>query len=195
MKFRKKRAIPATPTQDAPIVWQCRVGRHALARGTFVVRMGQELNIFRRGVTNGYLNRIPIIAGLRLAPVVVMGLSWLVLVNHCELAAATAPKPAQTHSCCEKNNVGDKPPLKDDQHKSIECCKGGHPAISPIAKKTLNRDFSLIAHLYVIALVPFPDGSSATAVPELGTGPPFAGSFAEVVLQRSILAHAPPYLV
>lgn len=27
---------------------------------------------------------------------------------------------------------------------------------------------------------------------ELGTGPPFACSFAESVLQRSILAHAPP---
>ena len=27
---------------------------------------------------------------------------------------------------------------------------------------------------------------------ELDTGPPFAGSFAESVLQRSILAHAPP---
>ena len=29
---------------------------------------------------------------------------------------------------------------------------------------------------------------------ELDTGPPFAGSFAESVLQRSILAHAPPSL-
>jgi len=28
---------------------------------------------------------------------------------------------------------------------------------------------------------------------ELDTGPPFAGSFAESVLQRSILAHAPPF--
>ena len=27
---------------------------------------------------------------------------------------------------------------------------------------------------------------------ELDTGPPFAGSFAESVLQRSVLAHAPP---
>jgi len=159
------------------------------------VRIGQELNIFRPGVTNGYLNRVPIIAGLRLATVVVMAISWFALVNHCELAAATEPKPAQTHNCCEKGNVGDKPPLKDDQDKSIECCKGGHPAISPIAKKPVNRDFSLTAHFYVIALAPFPNGSSATAVPELDTGPPFAGSFAEVVLQRSILAHAPPYLV
>ncbi len=30
---------------------------------------------------------------------------------------------------------------------------------------------------------------------ELDTGPPFAGSFAESVLQRSILAHAPPVLL
>ena len=178
-----------------PIFWQRRVGRHALASGPFFVRMGQELNIFRRGVTNGYLNRISIIGGLRLATVVVMAISWLALVNHCELGAAMAPKPAQTHNCCEKGNVGDNAPLKHDQHKSIECCKGGHPAISPIAKKPVNRDFSLTAHFYVIALVPFPNGSSATTVLELDTGPPFAGSFAEVVLQRSILAHAPPYLV
>jgi hypothetical protein len=157
--------------------------------------MDKELNIFRRGITNGYLRRLPIIARLRFATVVVMAISWLALVNHCELGAATAPKPAQTHSCCDKDNAADKAPLKNDQHKSIECCKAGHPAISQIAKKPVNRDFSWTEHLHVIALLPFPDGSPATAVPELDTGPPFAGSFAEVVLQRSILAHAPPGLV
>ena len=177
------------------MVWQCTVGRRALPRRTFAVRMDQDLNICGREVTKGYLKKIPVIAGLRLATVVVMTISWLALVDHCELAAATAPKPAQTHSCCGKVNVGDKAPLKDHQHKSIACCKGGHPAISPIAKKPVKKDFSSTAHFYVIALVPFPDDSSATAVPKLDTGPPFAGSFAEVVLQRSILAHAPPYLI
>ena len=33
---------------------------------------------------------------------------------------------------------------------------------------------------------------SYSAIEELDTGPPFATSFAESVLQRSILAHAPP---
>ena len=159
------------------------------------MRMSQELNIFGREVTKGYLKKIPIIAGLRFATVVVMAMSWLALVNHCELGAATAPKPAQTHSCCEKNNVGDKAPLNDNQHRSIECCKSGHPAISPLANKAASQDLSFSAHSYLIGLVVFPDASLSAKILELDTGPPFAGSFAEVVLQRSILAHAPPYLV
>ena len=177
------------------MVWQCTVGRRALLRGISAVRMDQKLNISRRGITKGYLKTIPIIAGLRFATVGVMAISWFSLVNHCELDAATAQKPAQTHSCCEKGNVGDKAPLNDNQHRSIECCKGGHPAISPVAKEAASQDLSFSAHSYFIGLVVFPDASLLANIVELDTGPPFPSSFAEVVLQRSILAHAPPYLV
>ena len=159
------------------------------------MRMDQELNIFRQGVIKGYLKKIPIIAGLRFATVAVTALSWVALVNNCELAAATTPKPAQTHSCCKSDHVGDKAPVNGNQHKSIECCKGWYPAIAPIAKKAAGKDFSFIAHSYFIERVAFRDASASTAILELDSGPPFASSFAEIVLQRSILAHAPPYLV
>jgi hypothetical protein len=124
-----------------------------------------------------------------------MSLSWFALVNHCELAAATAPKRTQAHSCCEKDKGADKAPAKDNHHRSIECCKGGHPAITPIGKKAASPDLFPGLPAYFVAFVIFPDAPSSANILELDTGPPFASSFAEAVLQRSILAHAPPYLV
>src|SRR4051812_45551577 len=158
------------------------VSRRSGMRGTFVVREDQELNIFDRGVTKGYLKKIPVIAGLRLATVVAMALSWLALVSHCELAAATAPKLTPTHSCCEKDKAGEKAPRKDDQHNNTECCKAGHPALAPIAKKAASQEVSFSAHSYFIGLAIFPDVSISASILEFDNGPPFASSFAEVVL-------------
>ena len=124
-----------------------------------------------------------------------MSLSWFALVNHCELAAATPPKPRQEHSCCEKDKGAERAPVKDNQHSRIECCKAGHPAIASIVETAVSSDLSSVPHADLIASVVFPDTPPSGTILELDTGPPFASSFAEVVLQQSILAHAPPYLV
>ena len=52
--------------------------------------------------------------------------------------------------------------------------------------------FSFSTHDYVVALISAADQLRLTPVIEWDTGPPAANSFAESVLQRSILAHAPP---
>ena len=76
----------------------------------------------------------------------------------------------------------------------MPCCKvlratlAGHGKIVQVTSK----DFRPIENL-IIAQVIFADEAQLRRVPqELDTGPPFAGSFAESVLQRSLLAHAPP---
>jgi hypothetical protein len=153
------------------------------------------LNICSQGVTKSYLKQTPTIGVVRLAIALVMSLSWFALVNHCELAAATAPKPTQAHSCCEKDKGADKAPTKDNHHRSIECCQGGHPAIASIGETALSPDLSSAPPPDLIASVVFPNAPLSANILELDTGPPFASSFAEAVLQRSILAHAPPYLV
>jgi hypothetical protein len=53
---------------------------------------------------------------------------------------------------------------------------------------------SFAAHDYIVALISAADESRLTPIIEWDTGPPGAHSFAESVLQRSILAHAPPSL-
>ena len=154
-----------------------------------------SLNIFSQRVTKNYLKQTPTIGVVRLAIALVMSLSWFALVNHCELAAATPPEPTQAHSCCEKDKGAEKAPVKDNQHSSIECCKGGHPAIASIGETALSADLSSVRPADLIASVVFPDAPLSANILELDTGPPFATSFAEVVLQRSILSHAPPCLV
>jgi len=156
--------------------------------------MDQELNIFGEGVTKQYLKQISGSRGFRVAMVLTLSLSWLALVNHCELAAATPPKPAKSHSCCETEKTASQVPGKHNDRGVIECCKGATPALVPMGKPALSPNVSLIALAHPVASVASPNVSIPATILELDTGPPFAGSFAEVVLQRSILAHAPPVL-
>jgi hypothetical protein len=123
-----------------------------------------------------------------------MSLSWFALVNHCELAAATPPKPVQPHSCCEPEKASSQAPGKDNDRGGIECCKAANPALAPMDKPAVSPGVSLVALTYPVASVAFPHAPAPTNILELDTGPPFVSSFAEVVLQRSILAHAPPFL-
>jgi hypothetical protein len=56
-------------------------------------------------------------------------------------------------------------------------------------------DTSLFAlQFYFVGPVISTNESRPVPVLELDTGPPFANTFAESVLQRSILAHAPPHV-
>lgn len=153
------------------------------------------MNIFFQRVTKSYLKQTATVGVVRLAIALAMSVSWFALTNHCELAAATTPKPTQAHSCCEKDKGADTAPVKDNQHSRIECCKAGHPAIASVGKMAVSPDLFSAPPADPIVSIVFPDAPSAANILELDTGPPFADSFAEVVLQRSILAHAPPYLV
>jgi hypothetical protein len=64
------------------------------------------------------------------------------------------------------------------------------------AKKLIGYDTSLfVPQLYLVAPVILANEPKVTLRGgELDTGPPFAKTFAELTLQRSILAHAPPSL-
>ncbi len=55
-----------------------------------------------------------------------------------------------------------------------------------------SKTFLPIQYWIVAELISVPETQLSPL--ELDTGPPFAGSFTESVLQRSILAHAPPVL-
>jgi hypothetical protein len=90
---------------------------------------------------------------------------------------------------------GNQPaPSKKSSEEEMPCCKVLRATLAGQGKvvQVASKDFLAIENS-IIAQVIFADEAQLRRVPqELDTGPPFAGSFAESVLQRSILAHAPP---
>ncbi len=126
-------------------------------------------------------------SSLRGAIVVVAFCSWFAISNHCAFAAL-ATKTDSTG--CPFHS---KPAKHEKQSTGAQCCRTLR-AVAPVATKSWARDDANLSsvdffreeragveHLR-IALVPS----------FLDTGPPDAHSFAELILQRSLFAHAPP---
>jgi hypothetical protein len=132
---------------------------------------------------------------VRLLLVLVMGISWFALANHCVLAVAVARAQAQAHNCCSKDKAGDRAPAKERQQGGGECCKTLDITLAPVVKKLTGFSCWFVLPAYLIAPVVLNDAAQSARSAELDTGPPSAISFAETVLQQSILVHAPPYLV
>ena len=123
----------------------------------------------------------------------VMLFAWLAISNHCVLGGLVKnARTAQTHAhCCGSGAPQDdgKTPGSDTR----ECCKTLHslPAPTPAKIAKLAADPLMISLVWAL----MESGARTPAVQSvelLDSGPPPARSFAEVVLQRSLLSHAPP---
>jgi hypothetical protein len=115
--------------------------------------------------------------------------SWLAISNHCALGAIADPG-RETQSACPFHSEPVKP---QPPPSAAQCCKILR-AVVPVVTKSWGRDdakFSGIdPRVDECALVA---RSHTTPAPLfLDTGPPKARTFAELILQRSLLAHAPP---
>ena len=127
-------------------------------------------------------------------------LAWLNATNHCALATiGEACVPQKCHSAAATSDShsdghcpeGHKPFQKNDSKDSVGCCKN-------FAKAAQNTDSSPQFKNAVIKLMMFSSGAQLLPVAPkadlnphyLDSGPP--ASFAETVLQRSLLVHAPP---
>ena len=123
----------------------------------------------------------------RVALVLLSLLAWFTVSNHCALAALrTAPR---AHVCCEEKSA---PAPADQPAENTPCCKTLRATVNPVVT------------LAPPQVVPAPPLWTATALETQTqlrqsegtfTGidpPPF--SFAELVLQHSLLTHAPPRL-
>jgi len=129
---------------------------------------------------------------IRFAVVLTTLAAWLSISNHCALGGLisktnSAVAPMHCH--------GNQPtPSKKSNRDEMPCCKILRATITGEAKvvEIASQNFVPIQTWTVAELL----SAAETQLPqlELDTGPPFAGSFAESVLQRSILAHAPPSL-
>jgi hypothetical protein len=129
----------------------------------------------------------------RLVTVTVAAVAWFFISNHCvlaELQTAPTAKMSCHRPCCDSQS-----PAKSKNGNAAECCKTLRATLSGSTKDYAGYDTSSFAlQLYFIGPVISVTDSGRTPVLELDTGPPFASTFAESVLQRSILAHAPPVI-
>jgi hypothetical protein len=118
--------------------------------------------------------------------------TWFSISNHCVIGALIAAHTpsATTQMHCHGNQ---SPPSKNGDEE-MPCCKVLRATVTGEAKvfQVTNKDFVPIQTWVPAELIFANKMQICCESGELDTGPPFARSFAEAILQRSILAHAPP---
>src|SRR6266581_5943519 len=125
------------------------------------------------------------------AIVLFMMFSWIAISNHCAFGAV-ASKSEPSQSECPFHS---KPAKQKEQSTQVQCCKILRAVVST-TRKSWTRDHTSFSDvdLYFEKLALIVTSRNALLPLLLDTGPPGARSFAELILQRSILAHAPPFL-
>ena len=124
--------------------------------------------------------------------VLVAGVAWFAISNHCALAVFTpTPSAVAIHAHC--HGATSEPGEKSNEEE-VPCCKVLRATITasievPPHQQTGVQDFAATELLLLEEdhVRPLPE--------EIDTGPPFARSYAELILQRSLFAHAPPSFV
>jgi hypothetical protein len=117
--------------------------------------------------------------------------SWFAISNHCALAALATNTDSVRAGC----PFHSKPAEQEKPSTGAQCCKILR-AVAPVVIKSWMRDdanFSS-ADLSLEKRACVENSQIALAPRSLDTGPHDARSFAELILQRSLLAHAPPSL-
>lgn len=152
------------------------------------------MNVLFKSVTNHSVNQRRRVGLLRIGLVLITSVSWVAIANHCALTSLFTTRAETITALCH-HCAGEQSPVKSQNDSGSECCKTLHATLVA-GKKLVDYDAGLWAlQPYFVAPLILRNEPKVT-VPgrELDTGPPFAKTFAESILQRSILAHAPPSL-
>lgn len=126
----------------------------------------------------------------------VTAVAWFLAANHCAVASFAAPLTAAStgHEHCGGSSDTPADQEKPNDCDGLNCCKS-LSAPASFAKKLVGYDKAFYAIKdYVVSQIVFLTEQHDASISELDTGPPPAHGFAESVLQRSLLAHAPPSL-
>ncbi len=122
-------------------------------------------------------------------------ISWFIATNHCALGLMRPTVQAEAeHSHCHAGKTVPGKNLPSDGLR--ECCRTLQAAPVP-EKAEVKFDASKFQLPHFALLQVLAPQKTARALPSfvLDHGPPRAVSFAESVLQRSLLCHAPPFAV
>jgi hypothetical protein len=130
-------------------------------------------------------------AGARSLIGVITICSWFAISNHCALAA-TATKTDLAQAACPFHS---KPTKQKKQSSQLQCCKILRAVVIAKTKDWARNDAKFCDANFPVQAAAFVSVSLRAVAPLLlDTGPPGAFSFAELILQQSLLAHAPPFL-
>jgi hypothetical protein len=119
--------------------------------------------------------------------------SWFAISNHCAFAALATKRESVQVACPFHSN----PAKQENPSAGAQCCKILR-AVAPVATNGWIRDdakYSGSNWHCDARTVTSPYSQTILAPLFLDTGPPDARSFAELILQRSLFAHAPPVRV
>ena len=128
-------------------------------------------------------------ASTRCAVVLIAISSWFAISNHCAFAAV-ATKTDSAQSACPFHS---KPAKQKQEPSQLQCCKILRAVVFAQPKSWARDDaksFDVDLRAEEVTLVALLANVQASW--SLDTGPPGVRSFAELILQRSVLAHAPP---
>jgi hypothetical protein len=129
-------------------------------------------------------------AGLRQWLTVLLTITaWLILSNHCALGVVTLPVETGVEAGgCPMHSA----PAKKEPPMKIPCCKDLRAVAVEGAAGVMSAAIRIVGPQdHAAEIFVFPPHVSIE-IAGLDTGPPSAFSFAESVLQQSLLAHAPP---
>ena len=122
--------------------------------------------------------------------------AWFVASNHCALAGFVPPPAADAsaHSHCHGSSEKPADDQKERECDGSKCCNSLNAPTLALAKSVVTYDGAYVSAPEFAGFLRSPIAAQHdSASCELDTGPPGGTSFAESVLQRSILAHAPPF--
>lgn len=133
----------------------------------------------------------------RILIVLLSGVAWFSISNHCALGALVTPKTHFATTLMHCHSSQQPAPSKKSGDEDMPCCKVLRATLTANVQTPVTQESGLAAaQRFVIAeLLPLNDGQLQPLPEEVDTGPPFVSSFAELILQRSLLSHAPPSLV
>jgi|ERR1700693_970462 len=171
---------------------RCLSREHFLEGKAFESRTVPEKNIERldflgdrRSIVNQRIAKLS-----RVAAVLLTLVAWFFISNHCAFAIGESARSASAHVHCHGSTVPAKTPAKNQQ---VPCCKVLRATAVKESASVAWNSLTFSLRPYFVGIIIFPEQLHWPQSFELDTGPPFSGSFAESVLQQSILAHAPPF--
>lgn len=128
---------------------------------------------------------------IRVFVVMVTMMGWVVLSNHCALGVMADRSQGVAQSCCAKTQSSSHPaPTKCPP--VMECCKTMRAVVPDVVHVNQPAVWAVVlTFAETLFLFPTPPDDSAPAFADSGP-PDRASTFSELVLQQSLLSHAPP---
>jgi hypothetical protein len=125
----------------------------------------------------------------RWATVLLMITAWMFLSNHCALGLGGVTANLESEpGACPMHSA----PAKEKPAANLPCCKELRAVVTHATKSVAAVASQLGGVQNYVAPIFLMPPRLMTQLLALNTGPPHLLSFAESILQRSILAHAPP---